>query len=562
MESLNRIQDKIGELSTFAKNNRNVHKEVKQLAADLKAMVHKCRNEYRRMFERRRETEKRCGKKTDGAKIEEGEARSNKTVEQDARSRPTQKRSIAVQTDEDETSRELEKRKSDEDKKLEECLDKGGNFNEIKQWLDSAWPGELYRATKEREFAATDLQSNADLAVITDPEDKNPGGLISKTTRMHPQVDELLQDGPAYGECAYLISKSSITKSSGEVKEGKTKYYMVLALKTDKEGVNDMEEVFSLILKLREVMLQSHRREVQLILHDGINVDYVRKLTEFALRGQGITAELIIKKGNKDDVVRKDPGASTDYKNSKAKRTSNGLVIKAGNRTFAELLREVKESVDINKVAVQIKAIRKTTKGDMYVRVEGDAEKTEKLFVAIRDSGVPAKVEKTRREKTLYIKDIDAVTTEDEIKSIVSKTLGHADNKGEVKLTAVRNNLDGSKTATVITAAEDANKLLALKKIKIGWVNCRIWGRTEVKRCYRCLEPGHEAARCKGVDRSKCCLKCGEVGHKVADCKNGEKCSKCGSKGHRIDSRSCPAYAALVKEIGERSSTRKSTVNN
>lgn len=234
----------------------------------------------------------------DGAKIEEKEGRSNKTGEQDARSRPTQKGSIAVQTDEDEITRELEERKNDEAKKLEECLDKGENFNEIKQWLDTPWPGELYRATKERELAATDLQSNADVEVITDPEDKNPRGLISKVTRMHSQVGELLQDVPAYGECAYLISKSSITKSSGEIKEGKTKFYRVLALKTDKEGVNDMEEVFSLILKLRAVMLQSHRREVQLILHDGINVDYTRKLTEFALRGQGITAELIIKKGN------------------------------------------------------------------------------------------------------------------------------------------------------------------------------------------------------------------------------------------------------------------------
>lgn len=157
-------------------------------------------------------------------------------------------------------------------------------------------------------------------------------------------------------------------------------------------------------------------------------------------------------------------------------------------------------------------------------------------------------MEKTGKEKTVYIFDVDEITTEEEVRSAVIKHLKCSDKNGEdVKIRSLHSNRAGSKTA-VVASMEMATKLLDLGMVKIGWLSCRIRTEIEVLSCYRCLEPGHEALKCKGIDTSKCCLKCGKMVHKVYECKNGGKCGKCG--------RRCPASAAMWKSIGERSSAR------
>lgn len=194
----------------------------------------------------------------------------------------------------------------------------------------------------------------------------------------------------------------------------------------------------------------------------------------------------------------------------------------------------------------------------MYVRVDGDREKSERLSAAIKERMADVKVENTRKEKTVYILDVDAITTEEEVRSAVIQNLKCSDkNGGDVKIRSLHLNRAGSKTAVVVAPMDMATKLLDLGRIRIGWLSCRIRGGTEVLRCYRCLESGHEAAKCKGIDRSKCCLRCGEEGHKVFECKNEEKCAKCDKEGHRIDSRRCPAFAALMKSVGVSNGARE-----
>lgn len=52
---ISKVQAKIHELRNFAKNNRNVHKEVKQIAGELKTLMLKLKNEYRHIIEKRDE---------------------------------------------------------------------------------------------------------------------------------------------------------------------------------------------------------------------------------------------------------------------------------------------------------------------------------------------------------------------------------------------------------------------------------------------------------------------------------------------------------------------------
>lgn len=68
------------------------------------------------------------------------------------------------------------------------------------------------------------------------------------------------------------------------------------------------------------------------------------------------------------------------------------------------------------------------------------------------------------------------------------------------------------------------------------------------RRCYRCLEPRHIAAKCEGPDRSRLCYRCGGDSHRAMDCKARiMRCPLCEAYGedcnHRLGSKSCSRSA-------------------
>uniref|UniRef100_A0A182P4D1 CCHC-type domain-containing protein n=1 Tax=Anopheles epiroticus TaxID=199890 RepID=A0A182P4D1_9DIPT len=80
------------------------------------------------------------------------------------------------------------------------------------------------------------------------------------------------------------------------------------------------------------------------------------------------------------------------------------------------------------------------------------------------------------------------------------------------------------------------------KQLQIGQVSVALKEEkrppSEEGRCYRCLERGHKANECKGVDRSKLCYRCESKSHRAADCKQPVICGTCGGK-HQIGSKKC-----------------------
>lgn len=92
-----------------------------------------------------------------------------------------------------------------------------------------------------------------------------------------------------------------------------------------------------------------------------------------------------------------------------------------------------------------------------------------------------------------------------------------------------------------------ANKMVAAKKLRVGWVNTRVEAlEPRLLQCYRCLEKGHVQAQCRGgTDRAACCYRCGKEGHIARDCRSAAKCPLCASlrrpDGHKAGSRACTA---------------------
>lgn len=82
--------------------------------------------------------------------------------------------------------------------------------------------------------------------------------------------------------------------------------------------------------------------------------------------------------GSQEEEAKKgetpEKGKAAQWK--RQNKSTNGIVIKTKSKTYAELLRTVKDTIDIDEMRVKIKTFRKTIKGNIYVQVERDIEKT------------------------------------------------------------------------------------------------------------------------------------------------------------------------------------------
>ncbi|CAB0031138.1 unnamed protein product [Trichogramma brassicae] len=126
----------------------------------------------------------------------------------------------------------------------------------------------------------------------------------------------------------------------------------------------------------------------------------------------------------------------------------------------------------------------------------------------------------TRLQHTtmIEIRDLDECTTKVEIADALSTSLNAPHfNKDVVK--TLRKAYAGTQAAVAALPDDLAAKALILGHIRIGWVNCRIHGREDTLRCYRCWSPGHVSTHCKGSDPSAHCFRGGQTGHQTKVCK-------------------------------------------
>lgn len=77
-------------------------------------------------------------------------------------------------------------------------------------------------------------------------------------------------------------------------------------------------------------------------------------------------------------------------------------------------------------------------------------------------------------------KDIDEVTTKEEVYNAI-KSLPGLEGIESSDITGLRPAYAGTQTATISLPAPKAKKLIQLGKVKVGWVNCRIRERVQLK---------------------------------------------------------------------------------
>lgn len=189
-------------------------------------------------------------------------------------------------------------------------------------------------------------------------------------------------------------------------------------------------------------------------------------------------------------------------------------------------------------MGVELKEVRKTQKGEVLLMVKNGTDKMKVLQKEIEEKLPEAKTSLLQSKKAIHLKGLDEVTTEEEIRNAVYDTL--TVNPEAFQVRSLRPAYGGKQNATLVLNEEQADNLIALGNIKIGWTRCKVRERIQNLKCFKCWEKGHTQDSCTNPSREHLCMKCGGEGHKAAVCKNKAFCITCSKEGHQTGGIKCP----------------------
>lgn len=237
---------------------------------------------------------------------------------------------------------------------------------------------------------------------------------------------------------------------------------------------------------------------------------------------------------------------------SKPKHKLDALLIKpAQGKSFAEVLREIRSQAKPEESGTEVRAIRQTRAGHVLLELGSTKDKSafhDALQNILDDK---AEVSYLEQKETLEIRDLDSLTTKEEVAEAIKRDLKEPAVEPQVFVT--KENRWGQKAAIVQLGTKHALQLIKAQHIRIGWVRCRVRKRAVVVRCFKCLNFGHTARTCEGPDRSKFCYKCGGDGHVAKSCPAAERCLLCVERNleqvqHTAGTGRCTAFRTALEK--------------
>lgn len=348
------------------------------------------------------------------------------------------------------------------------------------------------------------------------------------------------------GEAAMMVHSLGYPDNNGSlVYETRDIFYPIF---DDDGGIDQAqdENIFKSLCEIKKQMVDRGKTHLAYPEIQGVTGTIIDRMMEFLYFDTNIQLQRYKQgdqtrsSGGTKKVV---PGQSntqpqTNIKKLSRKPIEEAILVKANEKTYSDMLKKLKNDINTDEIGIEIHDVKKTQKGDLLIKVKRDMEKIETLKKEIRDKLPGAITTLLTKKIILHLKDLDEVTTTEDIAQAIIKAIPLKKEHFEVR--ALRPTKMGRQNATVIMTEADAHNLLSLGKLKVGWTNCRVAERIKGTRCSKCWETGHEKKDCKGPDRQDLCFKCTKNDHKIANCNNMPFCLACNNEGHQTGSVKCP----------------------
>lgn len=454
---------------------------------------------------------------------------------------------IGTQVTEGDLDREMQVEKQMLVTKIRNVLSEDRGWNELTDICQEEWPDEVFEKTKIGGTDMSLLTGEGDIAIIADPQEVKPDKMVGALEFKFPTLPHLIKQSS--DEVDFIVNKlKTVDKGGGETEEVRVVFFVPWGLSSD--GTKNDEDLYLKLQKLKENMMVHPTKRLTVVPNGVVNVEQLRKLAECVFHRTNV--EIIIVGTTQHKKIKQSSKANTGR-----------IIVKSQDKSYADLLKDIKTNVDVDKLGVKIKNIGKTGKGDLMFEIDGQRKEANILLDEIKKKvAVASEVKIHSSESLIHINDIDPAMDTKEVMEDIVNIVGPS-KRQLIEVRFLRVNANGSQTAMVATQDKDlAEKLIKMGRIRIGWVNCRVRKWVRLERCFRCQQYGHRTNDCKGADRKGVCRKCGSNSHIEKECTEKPFCLTCNSEGHSNNQSKCPAYRKLMrqkvqglKKNGRRSST-------
>ena len=176
------------------------------------------------------------------------------------------------------------------------------------------------------------------------------------------------------------------------------------------------------------------------------------------------------------------------------------------NASDADILKKVKEGLGEDELEDTIDKVRRTNNDKLLIvldRKSGDKlEPLQRKVASVL--GNEAEVSGRSQEVELSIRDLEEITTEDEVKAALQKAAGSDIVVSRNSIRTLRPAYKGTQITLVRLPEDVARKVMGERgRIRIGLVNCPVKEVDRPRKCFKCWNSDHIAINCPSeIDRS------------------------------------------------------------
>lgn len=280
----------------------------------------------------------------------------------------------------------MEEERKETKKEEEMCLEqlnKREGWEGMKKILDLTWPEAAYTNTKHGKDKK--LNEPGDMAILVDPKQEVEVNLVREVSDRFSDILPLIKNGLKQTE--QLKRVTDMIGENGK-REEITNFLWVIPL-NENHGV---EDTYKKIDEIKRMINKEDERKINLVVSENVGDRYIRKYTEEIFHDTKCMITIWSKnppqKGIPDQITGK-------------------IIMRTEGKDYANALRKIRETVNLDQMGIKVKNIRKTAQGDVFLEVSGGKEKANALKGSIeRECG--AKVEIKKDTSIFYISDIEA----------------------------------------------------------------------------------------------------------------------------------------------------------